>query len=310
MTTRTRTLVATLAVLAALAGCSAAGDAGSTVQEAGDQAVGGGFESGGLEGGAPRGSDVADEASGSDAQQVVQTARATMVAPDPVAAAHDVVALVTRLDGHVDARYERSGTDPDDPGSATLTLRVPARAMTTLTDDLGGIGEVREFLVETENVTGAAQDLDARIAATELSVARMSDLLARAATSSDIIEAEAALTERQADLERLRSERARLADRVALSTVHVEIHAPDQVPEPVATGPATFLDGLETGWTAFLGTVRGALVVVGVLLPWLVAGALVAAVVLLVRRRRGPRAAPAAVGTAPVDPPQDPAPRA
>ncbi|MBD7919665.1 DUF4349 domain-containing protein [Cellulomonas sp. Sa3CUA2] len=298
MTTRTRTLVATLAVLAALTGCSAEGSADSGMaapEAAADDAA----ALGAAGDGAAR---VEGTATGTgEDQQVVQTARATLTATDPVAAARDVVALVARLDGRVDARYERSGSGKDDPGSATLTLRVPSSAMTSLPEDLGGIGELEEYLVETENVTNAAQDLDARITATELSVERMSALLASASTNRDVIEAEGALTERQAELERLRSERARLADRVALSTVDVEIYAPEQVPEALVEEPATFLDGLATGWGAFTATVRGVLVVIGVLLPWLVLGALVGAGVLVWRRRRS--TAPTAAPTAPPAPP-------
>jgi len=287
MTTRLRTLVATLTVLTVLTGCSAGGsDSGMTADQAADLAV----EGSGADDGATRADEATGDAQGDDApdaQQVVQTARATMVAPDPVAAARDVVTLVVRLDGRVDARYERSGAGDDDPGSATLTLRVPSTAMAGLPDDLADIGTVREYQVETENVTTAAQDLDARITATELSVERMAALLARASSNSEIIEVESALTERQANLERLRSERARLADLVALSTVDVEIYAPEQAPEPVVEPtPPTFLDGLDTGWTAFVAAVRGVLVAVGVLLPWLVAAGLVGAGVLVWRRRR------------------------
>jgi len=325
MTTRTRTLVPTLpvitvlAVLTVLTGCSSSG---SDADVASDAGAGYAAPERAADGSARSSADdasAADTAAGDrDPQQVVQTARVTMLAPDPVAAAHDVVVLVTRLDGRVDARYERSGADEDDPGSATLTVRVPSSAMASLSDDLAQIGTVREFQVATENVTNAAQDLDARIKATELSVARMSDLLARASTNSEIIEAESALTERQASLERLRSERARLADRVALSTVDVEIYAPERAPEPlVEAGPPTFLDGLQTGWTAFVATVRGVLVVVGVLLPWLVLAGLVGAGVLAWRRYRRPAAVPppsagapaAAPATAPTRPSDGPAPR-
>ncbi|MCC2320271.1 DUF4349 domain-containing protein [Cellulomonas xiejunii] len=283
MTHRTRTLVATVAVLAALTGCSADGSADGMTDPAAADDVAALSAEGGQ---AVVGDDTAQDTEGEDGQQVVQTAHATMTAPDPVAAARQVVVLATRLEGRVDARYEYSGAGEDEPGSASLTLRIPSRSMADLPEDLGKIGEVREFQVATENVTNAAEDLDARITATELSVERMSGLLGRASTTSEIIEAESALTDRQANLERLRSERARLADRVALSTVDVEIYAPERAPEPVEEGPKTFLDGLETGWTAFTAAVRGFLVVVGVLLPWLVLGALVAAVVVVTRRRR------------------------
>lgn len=297
MTTRTRTLVATFALLAALTACSA-GDGGATQADmdsgvAVEESRGGAYDA--------TGDDTAADG-GESGQQVVQTASASLTSPDPVAAARDVVALVTRLDGRVDARSERAGADEDDPGSASLTVRVPASAMPTITDDLARIADVQEFVVQTQDVTGTALDLDARIAATELSVARMSDLLARASTHSDVIEAESALTERQADLERLRSERARLADRVALSTVDVEIWAPADAPEPLDDDPATFLDGLATGWAAFTGFVRGLTVVVGVLLPWLVLGGLVTAAVVVWRRRHPAPARPAPHRTAPRQP--------
>ncbi|UCN15852.1 DUF4349 domain-containing protein [Cellulomonas iranensis] len=300
-------------VLAALAlgGCSSGDDGGaSEAAPAADGAVRAGEDPG---------VDTADVAADGTAsgQQVVQTAHVTMLAPDPVAAGHAVVALVERVDGRVDARSERSGDDAGDPGSAELTVRVPASAMSTIADDLREIGDVRDFQLETEDVTGAAQDLDARVAATELSVARMSDLLARATTNADVISAEKALTERQATLEQLRAERARLADRVALSTVSLVVYAPDAAPEQ--TAPATFLDGLGTGWSSFTAAVRGALVVLGVLLPWALAGGVVVALVLAwQRRRRAPAAgtagaptpgtpAPAAPGAAPAAGPVPPA---
>ncbi|WP_432456785.1 DUF4349 domain-containing protein [Cellulomonas iranensis] len=284
-------------VLAALAlgGCSSADDGGAS--EAAPAADGGAVRAGD-----DTGVDTADVAADGTAsgQQVVQTAHVTMLAPDPVAAGHAVVALVERVDGRVDARSERSGDDAGDPGSAELTVRVPASAMSTIADDLREIGDVRDFQLETEDVTGAAQDLDARVAATELSVARMSDLLARATTNADVISAEQALTERQATLEQLRAERARLADRVALSTVSLVIYAPDAAPEQ--TAPATFLDGLGTGWSSFTAAVRGALVVLGVLLPWALAGGVVVALVLAWQRRRR-----AAAGTAGAPTPGTPA---
>lgn len=323
MTTRTRSLVVTLALLAALSGCSASDSSvGAGPEEMGDVAArpapDGAYDAGGdaAEGAADATSDV-----GAAQQQVVQTAYVTLTSPDPVAAAREVVALVTRLEGRVDARYERSGTEADEPGYASLTVRVPSHATGTFTDALGEVADVLETRLETEDVTSAALDLDARVEATELSVARMADLLARASTHSDVIEAERALTQRQAELERLRSERARLTERVALSTVEIEIHAPDRAPEPLDETPPTFLDGLATGWAAFTTFVRGVLVLVGVLLPWLVLGGLVLAGVLVWRRRRargagpqdsGPRppAGPPAGPQASVERPAPPAPPA
>ena len=84
----------------------------------------------------------------------------------------------------------------------------------------------------------------------------------------------------------MQSQRALLADQVELSTLTVHL-----VPFGVAPpgGPDGFLDGLATGWRALVDALSAAVVVLGVLLPWLALGALVTAAVLvpirLTRRR-------------------------
>ncbi|GMA36050.1 DUF4349 domain-containing protein [Demequina litorisediminis] len=60
----------------------------------------------------------------------------------------------------------------------------------------------------------------------------------------------------------------------------------------VDDSPASFLDGLESGWNGLVNFLAGALVVVGVLLPWAVVAGVVAVVVALAvraRRKRHPR---------------------
>lgn len=250
---------------------------------------------------------AADEAgdtssTGEDDRQVVQTGDVYVAVADPHEAVRQVVALVERVEGRVDDRYERAGTE-DDPGSARLTIRVPAGTVDEVTAELDQIGVVEELTISREDVTAAAEDLDARISATEVSVARMEDLLSRARTNADVIAAEEALTQRQSNLEQLRSERARVADRVALSTLHVELYPPAGTPVAQA-GPRTFVDGLGSGWAGLVEAARATLVVVGVLLPWAAVVALVVVPVVLVRRSRRRRAAAAAStpGAPAVDP--------
>jgi hypothetical protein len=61
--------------------------------------------------------------------------------------------------------------------------------------------------------------------------------------------------------------------------------------------PGTFIDGLITGWRALAGFLAGVLVVAGILLPWVLAAALIAAAALVILRVRRSRAA------AGIDPP-------
>jgi len=167
---------------------------------------------------------------------------------------------------------------------------------------LRSLGAVDTIELGTEDVTGAAVDLDARIAGMQISVARATDMLNKATTNTEIAEAEAALTERQSNLEQLQAEKARLAERVSLSTLRIALQGPEVAsppPPPVAApaepGPDSFLDGLSAGWSSLMGILSGAATVFGVLLPWLVLGGLVTwGVVVLYRRfqRTHPRSEP------------------
>jgi Flp pilus assembly protein TadB len=113
-----------------------------------------------------------------------------------------------------------------------------------------------------------------------------------AASTEALLAAEKALSERQEKLESLQSQRTLLADQVALSTLRLHLQPFGVAP---TGGPNGFLEGLGTGWRALVATLGGAVVVLGILLPWMVVAVLVAGAVLvpirLVRRRTAVRAA-------------------
>jgi len=237
-------------------------------------------------------------------RQVVQTGEVAMSVKDPRVAGDEIVRLTEDAGGRVDDRAENAATDTE-VGTASLTIRLPASAVSPTLVALRELGDVESVDLTKKDVTGAAQDLDARIHAMELSVDRMTNLLATATTHDDIVVAENALTERETNLESLRSQRAALAEQVSLSTIRVTLVGPDLPPyvEPVPppappTGPQSFLEGLTTGWGSLVDLVAGIAIVVGVLLPWLAFGGAVAALVVAAvrwtRRWRGPATTPAA----------------
>ena len=281
---------AALLGLLLLAGCTGGSDESAT-----DGAAGGGVE-------APAGRPGQPEfAPGEDAdadRQVVTTAYAFVVVDDPAAGAQQVSELVESLGGRVEERSEQAGSGEDgtEGAMADLVVRVPADELTGLLADLEDIGDVENVSVSRSDVTTTAVDLDARISALQTSVARLQALLDGAADTEALLRAEDALSERQAELESLQSQRALLADQVELSTLSVHL-------EPVGVappgGPDGFVDGLGTGWRALVSALGAAVVVLGVLLPWLVVGGLVTAAVLVSVRRARRRAAPA-----PAAPPQ------
>lgn len=285
MHTTTRVL-AGVALAVGLVGCSAAstesggGAAGSSAD--------GGYEA------APQEVADRDVSVAEDQRQVITTAQATVRVEDPAAAADDLADLVTGLGGRVDERHTWAGSqDEDDLPQASITVRVPAEELAGVIAGLADLGSVQEVAQTSEDVTHQVVDLDARIASLETSTERLRGIMAEASDSADLLAAEQALSERQADLESYLSQREHLADQVAMSTLTVEL-APTGAPAQVrASG---FLGGLSTGWHALLAFVSTVLVVAGTLVPWLVAFGVPVAVAFLVLRRRRRRAVALAQG--------------
>jgi len=291
-----RVSVLAVGLAALLAGCSAAGGS-----EAGDEAapapadgsVGGEADGGGdgtgNDGAPAQGAQGSPVSVGTTTRQVIVHGQVILSVKDPRSAVDDVITIVEGTGGRVDARHETAGSG-DAPGSADLTVRIPSSDLSAALDDFEDVGKVVDLQLDSQDVTGDVQDLDARIKALQLSVGRMEDLLARATTNKDLIEAEQALSDRQAQLESLQSQRARVHDEVALATLEVSITTPGLVPAAEPHGPHGFLDALAVGWQSLVVMLRGLVVVLGVLLPWLVFGGLIAAAavsaVRWARRRR------------------------
>lgn len=277
-------LVMTLA-MTVLVGCSG----GPTEDSSG--ASGGGNEGGGAPGPAVPG-DVGgapgDPVDSDSERQVVTTASASLAVDDPAEGAQRVSELVESVGGRVDERTEQAAPEGLDGAYADLVVRVPADGLTGLLADLEDLGDVVSVSVSRSDVTATAVDLDARISALETSVARLQGLMDGAATTQALLDAEAALSERQQELESLQSQRALLADQVELSTLTVHLQPPGVAP---AGGPDDFLGGLGTGWATLVSAAGAVVVVVGVLLPWLVVAALVAVAVLVPLRMSRRRAA-------------------
>ncbi|WP_169736379.1 DUF4349 domain-containing protein, partial [Promicromonospora kroppenstedtii] len=269
-----------------LAACSGGGDSGSEAAS---------------DGGAARSEMVAPDAAADQAgdaatgaiglteareeavdRELVTTGNATLAAEDPFAAAEQISGLVEEAGGRVEARDERAETD-DEPGSASMTLRIPADRVSATLDALDKLGDVRDRHVETVDVTGTAQDLDARIEALRTSTDRLRELMAEADRTADLIEIEAELSTRQAELDSRVSERNRLSDEVAMSTLQVEIVA-EGTPAAQAK-PGGFVGGLTAGWSALVSTFNVVVLILGAIIPWLAFGGVVLLVVIGVRRQ-------------------------
>ncbi|GAA2104354.1 DUF4349 domain-containing protein [Brevibacterium salitolerans] len=248
-----------------LAGCASpspsAGDARAPEYSAGSEGAAGsdGAQDSGAQGGGAQ--DAEPEESESD-RQVVSTGDMQVITENPAEAADDIAGHGESRGGFVESRDER--TDRGGEATVVVTLRVPAEAFEQLMADVSESGEVVQRSQNAEDVTGAVRDLDARIHALEISTERLEDIMAEADTSADLLEAEAALSERQGELEEYVAQRKDLEDQVSMSTLRVELRETERADD----------SGGLTGWlndvrTTLLHSAGGLVVVLAAFLPWL-----------------------------------------
>ena len=224
-------------------------------------------------------------------REIVSTASATVQVKDVAKAADQIAALASEHGGYVEstevgkdlAVEPTSTTPPADPGFGWISVRVPSADLTVVIDALGETGDVLSSSLSTQDVTATAIDLRARVDATKASVQRLTELMSQAGSVSDLIDAEVALTDRQAQLESYEQQLKALDEQVAMSSLHVQLTRP--APQASAD-PAGFGDGLAAGWNGLIVSLNALVIALGFILPWLAVAAVVVLVIWLVRRGR------------------------
>ncbi len=223
---------------------------------------------------------------------VITTGNVSLTVDDPIAGAASAAELVNKAGGRVDARSESPGTD-NEAASASLSLRIPATKLDNVLEQLKELGTVNYLSLNAADVTQQVDDLDARIAALKTSVTRLTELMAKAETTADLIAIEESLSTRQAELDGLIAQSGYLDDQVSYSTIELALY-----PEgTIAPGdPDSFWSGFVAGWQALVAGLGTFLVGLGFILPGLIVLAILAAIALAiilptVRRKRRTRQA-------------------
>ena len=149
------------------------------------------------------------------------TLRVTVAGADEVAGVLDAAgALAAELGGYV----EREG-----PREAVL--RVPDGRLDGALHQLSALGDADRPEVRAQDVTDQAVDLRVRLTNARALQSRLRDLLDRAESVEDVLAVERELARVTTEVERLAGQLQALEDRVAFSTVRLEVR------EAVRPGP-------------------------------------------------------------------------
>lgn len=282
---RTRLLV-TLSILGALflAGCAenepdlGPGTAVDVVEQPGTEAM---LDSVGPADAPARGQFSTSESS---RQDVVNGFLAVTV-DEPQEVADRAQDAVSTRGGRVDSRTDSPAVE-DQIASSSLTLRIPVDELDATLGELRDLGTVTSSSLDRSDVTMQSQDLSARIAALQATVDRFRELLTTAADTADLIAIETALSDRQGELDSLRSQQQSLDDRIELATITLQLTATD--PDEVSSGGVT--GAIVDGWNALLSALGAGVLFIAAALPWLAFVAVLVGIVIVVRKIRRRRA--------------------
>lgn len=244
------------------------------------------------------------------ARSIISNGSVSIEVDDARAASQTVSDIAEGLGGYVESQT-LSGMALDGVDGASLTIRVPSSEFDAAFEQLGQVGRVLDESRTATDVTAQHVDLQARVASLETSVERLTELMSGAATTGELIEAESALTARQAELDSLQAQLESLEGQVDEATIWVSLGAKSALPG----GPSNFWEGLLAGLQSIAVSGAGALVLLGILLPWLVIAGIIALIIVLIvraaRRKSAAKAhaaaaAAAAGANAPAPPPSVP----
>ena len=213
---------------------------------------------------------------------IIRTGYLSLSVDSPADTADQITEVVEAAGGRIASRSDYTPVDYGQP-SSYLEARIPYEVLDATVASLQELGDVQEVSLNTVDVSLQKVDLDARIQVLEAAITRLNELLAEAATTSDLISVESALSERQAELDSLQSQRDYLSDQTLFATLSISLITPENA---TPADPDGFLDGIIRGWESILAFFAGAIVWAGIAVPWLGLLGLVILLGIVVRRIR------------------------
>jgi hypothetical protein len=278
MTLSTKFSALTLASILALGGCAQGVDS---------------FEESRVSMGSPEIAYTEDMAVGMEAQAradeggslepgIIRTGYLSLSVDSPADTADAITEVVEAAGGRIASRSDYTPVEFGQP-SSYLEARIPYDALESTVASLQELGDVQEVSLNTIDVSLQKVDLDARIQVLESAITRLRELLAVAASTADLIAVESALSERQAELDSLQSQRDYLSDQTLFATLSISLITPAAA---TPSDPDGFLDGIVRGWESILAFFAGTIVWAGILVPWAGLVAIIVLLSVLVRRVR------------------------
>ena len=196
---------------------------------------------------------------------MIRTGNATLEVSKLDPAVEQVRALALKRGGYVTNSSTSGGRDQ--VRSAMLEIRIPAQRYDEAVAALGGIGKVETTQTNAQDVGEEFVDVTARVDNARKLEARLIDLLAtRTGRLQDVLSVERELSRVRTEIDQLEGRIRFLNNRVALSTLTVNLHEP----QPLignAPGENPIAAAVRAAWKNFVGFIASVIASLGVLIP-------------------------------------------
>ena len=174
-------------------------------------------------------------------REIIFTATVSIGVDDVAASGVEATRIIEDLDGFVFGQQSQGGAQP----TTELVFKVRPSDFATALDRLGGIGELRNQSVTTDDVTERVVDLESRIQTTELGVERLRAAMEGTTNLEDFARLEEQLLNRESDLEVLKGTLRTLRDQIDLATITLILQQ-DRVDNRIEVG-FTIYEGHDGG---------------------------------------------------------------
>lgn len=218
-----------------LAACSSSSSAAAPAQQVPFSAAGG-KDLGPASTAAPAASDSAASLIGAQTL-IIKTGQLDMQVSKPEASAAQANGIVGAAGGYVSA----SGRSGDaDTLVISVTYRIPVAKWDATLASLhgangGGTLKILNEQIQTQDVTAAAVDLDARLTNLRATEQALLGIMTKATTITDTLAVQTQLTTVQGQIEELQAQRNQLGDQAAFSTLTVQFEATPRTETTSAT---------------------------------------------------------------------------
>lgn len=227
------------------------------------------------------------DAAQSDSAKIIYTANLSLESKDYDAAVAALNTALSDTDGYMESSNE--STYNGSSRSLSLTLRVPQDSYQSFLTAAAQAGNLVSKSEQADDVTSQYIDLEARISNLTAQRTRLQELQASAETLSDLLDIESSLSDVQYQLESYQSQLDWYAQQVAYCTVYVSLEEVKEYTPAEESFGERLAASFRNGWTNFVAGLQQLVVWVLLVWPLLLVLAVLAAGILLWRRRKTSR---------------------